>query len=178
MTDLEHTALVLGILASVAALITTFLKLRKWAKRRQQSAEEALSREVAQLEAAGGTIGSRTDIGFYVVLVLGSLRTDSLAAYVASAITLIVVVGCMVMIVGIATCSMALGAGPTVVTDEFALKALAVVANLFLGLSTISYWIGSSMRTRASNFENRVRSIWAKNLSEHRSRQARRGDGS
>jgi hypothetical protein len=61
-------------------LVNYTLKLRQNFLKKRESAEKELEQEVERLERAGKTISSRTDLGFFVLIHLGSLR-DTIAFY-------------------------------------------------------------------------------------------------
>ena len=77
MSDLSTFQIVAGSASIIALLITvvglTGKSIRTY-KRKRKEAEQELEQELSRLRAAGGTVSARTDLGFFVVMKLGSLR--------------------------------------------------------------------------------------------------------
>ena len=78
LTTFELIAGSASILGFVIAVGHFALKLRRTCNRKRQDAEREFKQEIDRLHAAGETVSARTDLGFFVLIELGSLR-DSIA---------------------------------------------------------------------------------------------------
>ncbi|RWX46816.1 hypothetical protein VT99_11992 [Candidatus Electrothrix marina] len=67
------TASILGIIFVIVGYV---IKLRRSFKQKREDAEKEFKQEIDRLNAAGGTVSARTDLGFFVLIKLASLRDD------------------------------------------------------------------------------------------------------
>lgn len=140
--------------ASIIALaFVLFASGRKaWAKyaRARDEAEAELERLTSELRKASGTIGARTDIGFLVMLRLGSMR-DDVAALRHYEIVLIVFTAIFLMF------AIAMPSSSTGSWDRWVV--LAMIPATLIG-ALIAQVISTRWQRYSAEYATRVTDIW------------------
>jgi len=162
MNPLEATASIASILGTLLVIVAGLAKAWKSAKTRALRAEEELQSEIDRLRSAAGTIASRTDLGFWVVLNLGGLRDQVRVLQFYTVVYLLVAVL-------LSSSAFAVGASDSLVglevlqvpisRESYRLTKLAIAALFLLGAVGTTLLSHLTLR-RVWRFEAQVKSIW------------------
>ena len=153
MSELSTFEIVAGTSSILALLIILAGSARKkWraAKQKREEAEQKFEQMLARLKSAGSSVSARTDLGFFVLLELGSLR--DLVSEARHSRTLCLLAAFSIFIVA-------------VITREAIANAWITIAMLAASLMYMLLFVMSdSHLTRlekyANSYESRLKEFW------------------
>lgn len=142
----------IGSVASIISLLIAAVGGAIWAfrryRRKREDAERELERQIERMRAAGGSVSARTDLGFFVLLEVESLRSEIATAYFFG--TLYAVATMVGVAVGIAVA----GTAPQL---SYVIH-FTVIVTFFGGCSIIVTAL--RLHYYASSYRSRVKGIW------------------
>ena len=165
MGDLTRLEILIGFCSIGGFLIAVGILINKWVRiyrRKKQSAEEELEERFAWLEASGGTVSGRSDLSFFVLIELGSLR-GLVSSFRFYAITFLLFAN---IILGLVIF------GGKMVDDMIGLVGSKIVlgigsASILLGL--LSFGFSNRLEKYIQSYQVRIRGILARPIEKRSS---------
>jgi Flp pilus assembly protein TadB len=151
---------IIGIFASIIALIFFFgnyaIRIQLKAKKKREEAEQSLKQEMERFKKAGETISARTDLGFFVLIEIESLRRS--ASSTLHLKTLI-----FVMIGAFLTCIAIIrivGHNDLSTFNAILSDAIFAVVFVLLAISLHAQRSHDKLEKYLTDYERRVKEIW------------------
>ena len=150
LTTFELIAGSASILALVLSIGSYTLKLWRTFKQKREKTEKEFKQEIDRLLASGSTVSARTDLGFFVLIELASLREDT-DFYRHHRTWFTVFLGILLLILN----SMNMGE----VFDRFLFVYYAIVL-FFLIMILIVHTLVMRSQKYSKSYEDRVKDVW------------------
>jgi glucose uptake protein GlcU len=153
ITTFELIAGISSILAIVLMIGTYTLNSWKSFKQKRENAEKEYKQMIDQLQATGGTIAARTDLGFFVLIELGSFR-DEISNYRHH---------CMLyLIIAVFFLVMANLSGQSKIFFDIDILFPMIFAMIMLTYCIIMQVFVMRVKKYKNLFEYRINEVWAK----------------
>jgi hypothetical protein len=125
-------------------------------RKSRRDAESEFALLTSELAAAGGSVSSRTDVGFLVLLRLGLLR-DRVASLRSVMTVSIVSMGIFF------SAAWAIGPAPNLAWE---LRGVIAAAGFFLGVATVATFNMRRLQAYVADYADRVSGIWEQPVSK------------
>ncbi len=166
VTGLSIFNLVAGtasIIALLVVLLTTARKVLQTTKQKRQRAQQELANQLDLLRAAGGSVSARSDLGFFVLVQLGSLRDSASSLRHVRAVFLIC------MLVGLLTAVVVLQ-GPYDLEGKAIAIAFGVVGlGMYVAFMVVTYML-VRLENYTESYEDGLKQVWARPVTERAKR--------
>jgi hypothetical protein len=138
-----------SILALLLTLIGYGLKLRRTFRQKREKAEQEFEQELVRLRIAGSTVSARTDLGFFVLIELGSLY-DSIAFYRHHrTVSLVSSTFLMTLCVSISP-----------ISNKLLLIGFLLLCIVITGYCLIIHILVMRLEKYTESYEHRVKEVW------------------
>jgi len=149
------------IIAGTSSILCVFfviggftLKLQRKFRQKRESAEQEFKQELDRLHSAGATVSARTDLGFFVLIELGSLR-DSISYYRHIQTAYLVFAVLLVLFA-----SFFFSPGLKTYHGFLIYSFCLLISLLFIISSGIAFIFEIRIRNYTKSYERRIKEIW------------------
>ena len=155
ITTFELVAGSASIIALILALYESSRRLKQSLQEKRENTEREFERELENLRIAGGTVSARTDLGFFVLIQLGSLR-ETIDYYRQHRIQYLVFAVLFIILADFVRSTFEMMGFST---NLLILVTLPIVFALVLR-SLIVHLLVMRLQKYANSYEKRIKEIW------------------